>query len=216
MGPAERRWRALWEAGVGHATLDGISALVAAGVTMLSEDTVHVSVPHGVRLSRIRGVRVHRVPRRIDGETVGAGIRRATPAVAAVRAAHWAVSDRQAALILCLVVQQRVVSASALRRTAKDVSGRRRRALVRRLVADVTDGAHSLGELDLGAQCRRRGLPPPDRQVVRQGARGWVYLDLRIDLVGLRIAPDAFLDQVETALVARGSRRRASTASRSG
>ena len=120
------------------------------------------------------------------------------------------------------------------------VSGRRRRAMVRQLASDIADGAHSLGELDFAAMCRRRGLPAPSRQVIRHGPRGTIYLDvrwddvglvveidgsqhthglsvaddnlrqnavtlqgdmvLRIDLVGLRLYEDAFLDQVEEGL----------------
>ena len=47
-----------------------------------------------------RGVAPHKVIRRVDGEVIEVGIPRTRPAVAAVRAAHWAVSNRQAALIL--------------------------------------------------------------------------------------------------------------------
>jgi len=44
---------------------------------------------------------------------------------------------------------------------------------------DITDGAQSLGELDFAQMCRRHGIPPPDRQVLRRTARGRVYLDAR-------------------------------------
>ena len=241
--PGELRWRAVWEVGAG-AALDGVSALLAAGVTTLAEDVVHVSVPHGVHVTPVAGVRVHRVSRRLTGEVVPVGIPRTRPALAAVRAAQWAVSDRQAALMLCVGVQQRVVSAAALQTATELAPGRRRRAFVRQVVADIADGAHSLGELDFGEQCRRRGLPTPSRQVLRRGPRGRIYLDvgwdefgvtvevdgafhrvglavtddnlrqnhvvlggdivLRIDLIGLRIAATAFMDQVEAGLRSRG------------
>jgi very-short-patch-repair endonuclease len=98
------------------------------------------------------------------------------------------------------------------------------------------DGAQSLGELDFAALCRSHGLPEPDRQVVRRGPRGRIYLDvrwsaiglvveidgsqhrmglavtddnlrqnevtlsadrvLRVDLVGLRLRPEAFMAQI--------------------
>ena len=243
LSPSELRWRAVWEVGAG-AALDGVSALQAAGVTTLSEAVIHVSVPHGTHVSVVSGVRVHRVVRRLDDELVPVGIPRTRPALAAVRAAQWAGSDRQAALLLCVGVQQRVMTATALCRAADRAPGRRRRAFVRQVIADIVDGAQSLGELDFGLWCRRRGLPAPRRQVLRQGPRGRIYLDvrwtefgvaveidgafhrvglavtddnlrqnhvvlsgdliLRIDLIGLRLAATAFMDQVEAALRSRG------------
>lgn len=57
----------------------------------------------------------------------------------------------------------------------------RRRKLITAVLMDVFDGAQSLGELDFARECRRRGLPEPSRQVVRQGPRGRVYLDVYFD-----------------------------------
>jgi very-short-patch-repair endonuclease len=101
----------------------------------------------------------------------------------------------------------------------------------------------------VGRLLRRRGLPRPDRQVLRRDGRRHYYLDLywdrwklvveidgiqhawaenavgealrqnalsmsgdivlRLPLLGLRLAPDEFLDQMEAALVARGWTRAA-------
>jgi very-short-patch-repair endonuclease len=200
---------------------------------------VHVSVPYGCRISDISGIDLHHV-RRQEGEVMGAGIPRTRPAVAAVRAAHWASSERQAMLALVMPVQQRLVTGPRLVAATEVVTGRGPRALIRRLAMDIADGAHSLGELDFAEMCRRRRLPAPSRQVIRHGPRGRVYLDvrwddvglvveidgsqhlqglnvtddnlrqnaitlqgdmvLRIDLVGLRIYEEAFLDQVEEGL----------------
>lgn len=135
-----------------------------------------------------------------------------------------------------MAVQQRLVSRPQLTDAAASVPGRERRALVPLLVRDIVAGSESLGELDFMAMCRRRGLPPPQRQVIRKTPGGRVYLDvrwdgiglvveidgsghrqglavtddnlrqnqvaiegdtvLRIDLIGLRVAGDAFMDQV--------------------
>jgi very-short-patch-repair endonuclease len=171
-------WRAVWETGHRITALDGVSALLAAGVTGYEESLVHVSVPDACTPERPAGVRVHRVDR-VPGEVITTrGVPRVAPALAAVRAAHWATSDRQAALLLALPVQQGVVSPAQLRRAATLVVGRRRRALVLTLVADVADGARSLGELDFAAMCRRRQLPTPDRQVLRRRCSGRIYLDV--------------------------------------
>lgn len=233
-------WRAVWETGANMAVLDGVSALLAAGMTGFDESVVHVSIPRSRHRHRIDGVRIHRVER-VDGEVItGRGVPRVAPALAAVRAAHWASSDRQAALLLVMPIQQGIVSGPQLEAAVAAWAGRRRRALIPQLVQDIIHGATSLGELDFARMCRARGLPEPDRQVVVRTARGRVYLDvrwraarlvveidgahhgvglamvadhlrqnevalkrdtlLRITLLGLRIAEDAFLDQVERAL----------------
>lgn len=50
---------------------------------------------------------------------------------------------------------------------------------MRHVALAVAGGAHSLGELDFGAMCRRHGVPTPDRQVPRTAPGGRVYLDVR-------------------------------------
>ena len=189
---------------------------------------------------------MHKLIRRLDDELLPTGVPRTTPAVAAVRAAGWAVSDRQAALLLLMPVQQRLTTPAALDLAASTCLGRRRRAFIRGVVRDVALGVQSLGELDFARLCRLRGLPEPSRQVVRQGPHGRVYLDvrwdghglvveidgaqhregldvsidnlsrnavvltgdrvLRIDLIGLRVHEDAFLEQVALGLATTRSR----------
>jgi hypothetical protein len=170
-------WRALWETGAG-AALDGVSALQAAGLTGFDSGVVHVSVPSTHRPSPVPGVRIHVTCSRDEGDVVAAGVPRTRPAVAAIRAAHWAASDRQAALLVCMAAQQRLVRDRDLLDEAGRRHGRTRRAFIRTLVTDVADGAHALGELDFARLCRGRGLPEPSRQVVRRGPRGRIYLDV--------------------------------------
>lgn len=238
-----RWWWAMWEAGPG-AVVDGVTSLLAHGLDHWDEDVVHVSVPGRNRVHRLPGVRVHRL--RDVGRTVVAGVPRTAPEVAVLRAAEWAGTDRQAATLLAMTVQQRLVSPAWVLSRWSTVKRSRRRAFLDRVVKDVCAGAESLGELDFAALCRRRGLPPPTRQVVRRGPRGRIYLDvwweeygvnveidgaqhgrglapvddalrqnhvtltggvcLRIPLLGLRVQPDAFLEQVEAALAAAGYR----------
>ena len=176
--PAALRWRAVWEVAESVALVDGVSALQAAGLTGYTEDVVHVSVPRGARCPRVDGVRIHRVSRQ-PGEAVAAGLPRARVEVAALRGAAWATSDRQAALVLCMVVQQRLTTGSRLLSALPVVRNRGRRPFVRQVLRDITDGAQSLGELDFAAMCRRHGVPAPDRQVLRRTARGRFYLDAR-------------------------------------
>lgn len=236
LGPTAERWRAVWEVGADIAALDGVTALQHAGMTGFDDDTVHVSVRHTAEVVPVDRVRIHKVIRRVDGELALGGVPRTRPPVAAVRAAHWAASDRQAALLLVMPVQQRLCTGAQLIAASAAIRGRRRRALVRILVHDIADGAHSLGGLDVVEACLRRGLPRPARQTVRRLPDGNAYLDvewpearlvvevdgagharalapsddalrqnavalgddlvLRVGLLGWRLTPDAYLDQI--------------------
>lgn len=240
-----RRWTAVWETGLKVAALDGVTSLQMAGLRGYTDDDVHLSVVHRHDIRPLDGVRLHKVIRRVDEELLGSSPPRTTPAVAALRAAYWASSDRQAALVLLMAVQQRLVTPEQLRDRSRQLRGRRRRAFVAEILGYLADGAQSLGELDFARLCRQRGLPEPGRQVVVTGARGRLYLDvrwdeqglvveidgvqhreglqvsadnlsrnevalgrdrvLRIDLVGLRLHTEAFLEQVARGL-AGGSR----------
>lgn len=243
-----RRWRALWEVGIRVAALDGVTALHIAGLSGFQDDRIHLSVKHNAHVPPVDDLVLHKVVRRIDGELAPAGIPRTGPAIAAVRAAHWAVSDRQAALLLVMPVQQRLVTGAQLVAATQSVRGRTRRAFIPAVARDIADGAQSLGELDFATMCRRRGLPEPTRQAVRTVGATRAYLDvaweeiglvveidgsqhqwgvastddqfrqnalvisgdrvLRMTLMGLRLEPDRFMDQV-CAAHSRFARRRA-------
>lgn len=184
---AALRWRAVWESGSG-VVLDGVTSLQAAGLTGWSEDLIHVSVPGNSRVHAVDGVRAHRL-RRV-GEAITAGIPRTKPEVAVIRAAMWAGTDRQAATLLAMTMQQRLARPDRVLDVWSRVRRCRRRALLAQVVADVCDGAHSLDELDFAAMCRARGLPEPTRQVVRKGRRGRVYLDVGWEDLGVHVEID--------------------------
>ena len=185
-----RRWSAIWETGAAIGVLDGVSSLQHSGLTGYEDDDVHLSVVHNHNTRLLPGVRIHKVIRRVAGEVIDVGLPRTRPEIAAVRAAHWARSDRQAALLLLLPVQQRLTTPARLAAAQRLVRGRTRRSLIRGVVRDIAFGVQSLGELDFAALCRARGLPEPSRQVVRQGPRGRIYLDVRWDDHGLVVEID--------------------------
>lgn len=172
------RWRAIWEVGHRIAVLDGVSALHAAGLTGFVDPRVHVSVPFTAKTHPITGVFVHKVRHRDPADLLQGGLPRVKPAAAAIRAAHWATSDRQAALLMVLPVQQRLTTGARLVLAADRVRGRTRRAFIAGVAADLADGVHSLGELDFARSCRRYGLPAPTRQELRQLPNGRAYLDV--------------------------------------
>ncbi|GAA4400611.1 hypothetical protein GCM10023168_09540 [Fodinibacter luteus] len=183
---AGRLWQAVWETGGGSA-LDGAAALVASGLTGFEPTVTDVSVPKRNRSHRVTGVRRHRRTRMPP--TGSAGLPRVDVAPAAVSAAAWAASDRQAVLVLCLVLQQRMTTPDRLLAAwhrCPTRMERPRRQLLRAAVGDLCDGVRSLGELDFAGLCRENGLPEPSRQVVRTLPGGRAYLDVEwegIDLV---------------------------------
>lgn len=241
-----RWWRALWESG-SRAVLDGVSSLQAAGLTGWDADAVHISLPNNTCPRPVTGVRHHLV--REIGPATPSGLRRTKPAVATIRAAQWASSDRQAATLIAMAVQQRLVSTEHLMERWRQIRRSPRRALLEQVIRDVCDGAQAMSELDFAAACRERGLPEPTRQAVREGRDGTVYLDvlweelglhveihgaqhfsglavvedslrsnhtvirgqasmtLQVPVLGFRLRPEDFLDQVAEALEVLAARR---------
>lgn len=170
-------WAAVLEGGP-RAHLDGASALLAGGLTGYSTEGVRVSVPPDSRSRRAAGVDIRRTRLWSPDVVVGRGVPRTRPEVAAVRAALWAVSDRQAVLLPTMAVQQGLTTAERVGVALLGVRRDRRRALLHDCVLDLLHGVRSLGEGELARECRRRGLPEPSRQVVRRGPRGRWYLDV--------------------------------------
>ncbi|TCC18045.1 hypothetical protein [Kribbella speibonae] len=168
-------WSAIFEVGAG-AALDGSTALRAAGLRAF-DDVLHVSAPKSSRPRRPRGVVVHETRRRQPGDLIEVGVPRVRPPTAAIRAALWARSDRQAALILAMSVQQRITTPKALAEALTAVRRHRRRKFLAVILADLVSGAQSMGELDFARRCREFGLPEPDRQTLRSGPDGVFHLD---------------------------------------
>ena len=190
LGFRARCWRGVWETGERIAAVDGVSSLQLAGLKGWDEEDVFVSVVHRHDRTHRDGVRVRKLARRVPNEVISSGVPRTRPAVAAIRSAHWAVSDRAAATLLAMAVQQRLVTPEQLLQAQQVVKGRTRRAFIKQIVSDIAAGAHSLNELDFAAACRVRGLPEPTRQAVREGPRGRVYLDVLFEEYGLVVEID--------------------------
>lgn len=177
-------WRAVWESGA-RSVLDGASALICAGLTGWAERVIHVSVPHNAKVRPLAGVEHHLT------KDLGAVDHRRLPhtvtSVAAVRAAQWARSDAQAATVLAMSVQQKLVRPDQLLAVWATVHASPRGEFLRVVMQDICAGAESLNELDVARLCRQRGFPPPTRQAVRRGQNGRVYLDVYWDELGVHL-----------------------------
>ena len=174
-------WRAIFEVGV-PAVLDGISALVAAGLKGVDEDAVHLAVPKSANPRRCSGVVVHETRRYEAGSVLAtAPVPRMKSATAATHAALWARSDRQAALYVLASGQQRLFTPAELGLEVAKIRRDKRRQLLRGLAADLAGGIESVSERDFALMCRRLGYPEPTRQTVRYTASGRLVFDNDFD-----------------------------------
>lgn len=87
-------------------------------------------------------------------------------------AAAWAGTDAAARAIIAAAYQQRKVDWRELHDMLTQLPRLRRRALIRRTVADLAGGATALSEIDLLRLCRRFRLPAPDLQRPRVDSSG--------------------------------------------
>ena len=209
--PATRAWVAVLEAGP-RAFLDGEAALIAAGLEHYTTDRLRVSVPRGARIRhRATGYDI-RQTRRWSAQDV---LRepghppRAKPAVAAIHAALWARSDRQAALLLTMTVQQHLATAADLAEQLLRVRRDRRRGHLATVILDLAGGVRSLSELDVVRGCRDRHLAPPDLQVLRRTPQGSYYLDMRWHAWRVVVEVDGIQHQWAENLVADAVRHNA-------
>lgn len=203
-GPLQQEglfWAALFEAG-DRGCLDGVSSLLASGLEHYEEEMVRVSVPRGVLVRRAPGVVVRQTRRLRDDDRVPSGIPRTRPEVAAVRAALWARSDKQATLLLTMTVQQGLTTPDRLAAEVLRVRRAPRRRLVASVVADLVGGVRSLGEHEFAQLCRARGLPEPTRQALRRGKDRRYYLDVCWDEWGVVVEIDGIQHSWAANLVA--------------
>jgi len=174
---AAKWWVAVLEVGC-RAALDGVCALQAAGIKGLNDTDIVVATPKSSTPCKPKGVRVRETRRFRSEDVISAGIPQMRPAVAAVHAALWAVSDRQAKLFVLMTVQQRRASPVDVAEVIATIRRHVRRRMLQGLAAELIAASQTLGELDVVEALRQRGLPPPSRQAIRKRKDGTQYLDL--------------------------------------
>ena len=80
--------------------------------------------------------------------------------------------------ILAAAVQQRIAAVEAIERSLLAAVRLRHRAVLIAAVRDMAGGPQALTGIDLPRVCRRHGLPPPSRQLLRpepSGRRRYLY-----------------------------------------
>lgn len=145
---------------------------------------VHVVVQRGATCADLPGV-VHHESRRFELSHANrqGGLLATRPARSAVDAAAWQPWPRFACAMLAAVVQQGICTPQQLDDALAMVGRVRHKAHMRLALVDLRTGAHTLGETDVAALCRRFALRLPDRQVPRRDASGRMrFLDCEWDL----------------------------------
>jgi hypothetical protein len=165
----QRLWAAALHCGK-TAQLAGQAALVTFGWkgelnwpvdVLVGPATSQRKTPSWIHMHRTR-----RLPTRAPG-----GPPRCCTARAALDAASWAVTNREAMFIVVSCLQSRLVKPEDLQQSLG--AGRRnRRELIIDAVASFTDGATSMPEIEFSRLCTQYDLPAPRRQTRRTDSRG--------------------------------------------
>ena len=183
-------WRLAMSSASPRAALDGVTALRYAGLSGFGDD-IHLSVPRGARVEPSRVVRVHHLRDFSEDDVLAADLRTVRPALAALRAATWAHTERAAYTVLTMSVQQRIVDSAALVGMVGRLPQHRRRSrAILAAVVDIAGGVQALGELDFAQLCRDRGLPCPTRQDRLKRPSGVYYTDVRFAAYGVVVEID--------------------------
>ncbi len=160
--PEQRAWASVLHGGPA-AHLGGRNALILHGWDNTLGAPYHVVVPtYRKPTSTPKWIKTHRVA--IGSATTGS-LPRVGAHDAAAQAAAWARTDREALYILISALQQAVITTRRLIPLVTDRIRLRRRRLMLSAADAFAGGSQSLNELDLGAICRKHGLPQPIRQV---------------------------------------------------
>jgi hypothetical protein len=149
-----------------QAATTAFTAAQQCGLRGWEREVIHVLVPAGARICRPPGLhlRVHWTGN-WKGEAIANGRHALAPAL--VTAATTFPTARPACGLLAAGVQQRLLTAAAVRATLDARRGVRHHHAMTLAVDDIAEGAQALSEIDFARLCRRNGLPEPIRQAVR-------------------------------------------------
>jgi hypothetical protein len=180
--PTQRQvmWMALLDAPPPVA-LAGFSSLQLGGLRFFGAEPerLHVIVRRGATYHRFPGVQVHESRRFESWHIVWSeGVPHLPFPRSALDAAAWQPSRRYACAVLAAVVQQRICTPEELNDALRFVGRIRHKQAMRLAIHDIAGGAEALSEIDVAGLCRRFGLLPPRRQVMRRDRTGRKrYLD---------------------------------------
>ncbi|MGH3351019.1 MAG: hypothetical protein ACRDPS_10170 [Nocardioides sp.] len=169
----QRMWLGVLQGGP-RALVGGMTAMEVHGLANWHRDTITVLVPYGDDIQEpIDGIDFVRTRKAIDSfgsPSSELPLMRVEPA-----ALLWAArerSDRTSQGILAAVVQQRLTTPEALTSWLRSLKPLRKAPLFRQALADMSDGAQSLSEMEFKRLCRRFGIAEPAQQTKRRDGEG--------------------------------------------
>ena len=178
----QRAWLGVLHAGP-PAIVGGYGALERHGLKNWHRDDVTVLVDEEAHLEPLPGITWFRTRRPLELWRARSPLPMARVEPAALLCAAYEPSWRTAQGLLAAVVQQRLTTASDLRRQLQRMTPLRRAPRFRVLLTEIEGGAGSLAEVDVTRMCRDFGLPLPTRQRRRKDRGGRVrYTDCEWDL----------------------------------
>ena len=174
-----------------RAVLTSFTASEERGLTGWTRKEIHVLAPAGTRRPRIPGLVLHRVGTWDQADIAPIVRRHRLPAALVVAAGSFA-SPRPGCGLLAAAVQQRLALPTELHLALTAAPRVRHRRALLTAVADISQGAEALSEIDFGRLCARFGLPRPVRQSIRAEPSGRRrYLDAEWSLPdGRRVAAE--------------------------
>lgn len=165
------------------ALIGGYTALELHGLRNWHRDDVTILVDDEAHLEPLPRVDWFRTRRPLALWKAKGSMPIARVEPAALLCAAYEPSWRTAQGLLAAVVQQRLTTASDLRRQLERMKPLRRAPRFRVLLTEIDGGAGSLAEVDVTRMCRGFGLPLPTRQRRRKDRGGRVrYTDCEWDL----------------------------------
>lgn len=182
-GPLTRRQQ-MWAAVLSVPTPRALCSLTVYELSRIpatETDVVHLLVPRGAKVLRVRGARIkvhesRRFPTR-DELRWHEGLPVTSLARASVDAAVWTRDVRAAARVLVAPVQARRLRPLQIGAELEKAGQVRHRRALRLLLDDLAGGAQALSEVEFLRFCRRHGLPTPRCQARFDGAGRRRYLD---------------------------------------
>ncbi len=162
-------WAGLLHAGPNSA-IAGLTALELHGLRHWHREEITILLPKSHNLEPLSGVRFVETRRPVILFATGTPPAWRTEPAALLFAAYLP-NSRTALGLLAAVVQQRLTTPERLLVELPRLHPLRRSRPFRATLEEITDGAHSVHELDLVRMCRHEGLPMPDRQVGRRMRR---------------------------------------------